>query len=230
MNTPGTRISTKADFPHVEVYMRPGDGGPVMTLCFPNPEYSFSRYFFAVMLALPGWPLILLIALPVLIPAARQAGIHWAVPTITLLAIIAILVMWLMAPARKRRSIVLDTGRDRLIAWNANGTVERQLSTLKNLTTEPHPRGEWERHKKHGELGPFQKQHCLFGWFGARGAEKVELMTRYEWPVQNSLYEVLQAVAWAIERSGAGRAEGPKATPESGARREAGHSIRPPLD
>ena len=55
---------------------------------------------------------------------------------------------------------------------------------MSNLTVEPHPMAERERHEKRGQLGPFQKQHCLFGWFGIAGAEKVMLLARWEWPSQ----------------------------------------------
>lgn len=147
-------------------------------------------YGLALMLALPGWPLILLAALPQLIPLAQQAGIHWSVPVVGLLTPIGALVWWLMPPNTTTRGIVIDTGRDQLVAYNEKGRVVRQLSTLKNLTVEPHPRAEWERQKKRGAVGPFQKQLCLFGWFGAHGAEKVSLMTRCEYPPQDSLFEL----------------------------------------
>ena len=64
---------------------------------------------------------------------------------------------------------------------------------------------ERERHEKRGQLGPFQKQHCLFGWFGVAGAEKVMLLATVGMAARrNSLFEVRQALLWAMETAGRG--------------------------
>lgn len=229
----GHVISTASDFPNLEVVLRVANEKPVLSVAFRNPEFSSWRYGLALMLALPGWPMILGITLPVLIPAARDAGIHWTVPVAGVLAVIGLLVVWLMPPARVRRAIELDYGRDEFRVLRSGRTVlSRRLSRLASLTVEPHPQAEIEHRKRGGKLGPFQKQHCLFGFFGAAGAEKVLLLKRWEWPNQDSLYEVRQAVVWAKSIGDAGpeglgfapASDTPAAVPAGG------RSIKPPLD
>ena len=103
---------------------------------------------------------------------------------------------------------------------------------MQNLTVENHPEAEFERadrmEKGEKTLKEAEKQHCLIGWFGPGGAEQVVLITRAEWPNLNSLFEVRQAVLWAISAgrrrrcggTGAGKARWLR--PQSAARLEGG--------
>ncbi|MEZ5749401.1 MAG: hypothetical protein R3D83_05770 [Caenibius sp.] len=110
-----------------------------------------------------------------------------------------------------------------------------------------HPQTELERanrmRKNLNSPGKYEKTHCLFGHFGVGGAEKVWIVQRVEWPKQNSLYEVGQAISWAMEkgrRAMEQQAEAmpplvdPLATPARQAapqpQSDRAGSIKPPLD
>ncbi|MFW6027472.1 MAG: hypothetical protein ACOC91_01560, partial [bacterium] len=104
---------------------------------------------------------------------------------------------------------------------------------LANLTVEPHPETEaarikrQEKGKKHPSVE--EQQHCLFGFFGAKGAEKLLLLNRMEWPVQNSLYEVRQAIIWVQVQGASGSSAPPDDDPRQGVLAEDA-SLNPPLD
>jgi hypothetical protein len=49
-------------------------------------------------------------------------------------------------------------------------------------------------------LRPVEKMHVLYGFFGRAGGEQIILITRFEWPIRQSLYEIRQAVLWAEEQ------------------------------
>jgi hypothetical protein len=77
-----------------------------------------------------------------------------------------------------------------------------------------------------------QKQHCLFGWFGIGGAQKICLVCKVEWPNKNSLTEAQAAIMWARERAQNDfktRQTGEAAGPAAGRRTEEG-GMKPPLD
>lgn len=134
---------------------------------------------------------------------------------------------------KMRRVIEIDFGKDEFrVLRNGSTTVKRQLQRLTNLTIERHPEAELEYRKLNGRLGPKQKQHCLFGFFGAMGAEKVLLVSRYEYPSQDSLYQVSQAILWAIKETASRPASAPAKAPERPEPQAVPQpvGIKPPLD
>jgi hypothetical protein len=221
----GQRISTAADFARVAVYRRDGPSGPVMTLAFSQKEFVTDRATQLLMAA----AILLLIGASVL--AVNVGG---ALPQGWL--VLGILAAWVAFFAKFKqpwtisRAIELDFGADRLAVFR-KGRLDRQqqLSRMANLTVEEHPEAELARLNRQmkGEKSPrvAEKQHCLVGWFGAGGGEQVVLVTRAEFPNRNSLFEVRQAMLWAMEQGGnAAMASQAQAAPRTGG------GIKPPLD
>lgn len=224
MNQPGLRISSTADFKNVAVYERTGPRGRIASIVFANPEYDESwranASLFGVLLVAIGFS-----AGVFLIPDGAQ--ILWWVFGI---AVFLLVLNKAKMPWKIKRTIELDFGADALRVLR-DGKAEQQhaLSRLANLTVEPHPEAEIERlaRQERGEKKPTRKeqQHCLFGWFGAGGAERVMLIARAEWPNSNSLFEVRQAIIWARERTQSHKTSEPaqQAQAPSG-------GLAPPLD
>jgi hypothetical protein len=221
----GTRISSAADFPHVAVYQ---DAGPVFSVAFKNRE---QRSLGNQMLWMGGIPVAVMVFFGGVVAPAMEIdgyrGTAWGFGMLGAFILPAVMFRIAMGPTRSRRVIELDFRRDRLrVLRNGKEALARELSRLHNLTVEPHPMAQRETREKGGALGPFQKQHCLFGWFGAGGAEKVMLLARWEWPNQDSLFEVRQAVQWARERRGSLRGEDEAQAAGQGAP----SGMKPPLD
>lgn len=152
-------------------------------------------------------------------------GIGWSV--LAGFAAIPVLFGIGLSPQRTNGAIELDFAGDQLrVLRNGRTKVTRQLTRLTNLTIEPHPQAMVEHQRRGGKIGPFQKTHCLFGFFGAGGAEKVLLVCRWEFPSHESLLEVLKAVQWVVEKVNSGFGP-PEETGEPMQRRG---GIKPPLD
>jgi len=196
-------ISSAQDFPNVAVYFRPG---PVYRIAFKNLEFAQGAEKAALGIGA-------LIAIVTLVPMAAAYGIyahHFGVPWYYGAGVVVggflLFLSLLGRPSQKDRAIELDKGKDRLrVLHNGKPVFERPLSSLQNLTIEPHPEAEYRRQLRieRGEkqMSQQERQHCLFGWFGTFGAEKVMLVSRAEWPSNNSLFEVRQAVMWAKEQA-----------------------------
>jgi hypothetical protein len=222
----GKLISTAADFPSVQVFE---DAGPVFRLAFKNLEKrslgNQMCWFLGAplaMMAFFGWVMVPAMEIDGYREIAGGGGILFGAFILP-----AIMMRIGLGPTRTRCVIEVDYKADRLRVFrNGRVVVSRQNSLMRNSTVEPHPMAEWERYKRQGKQGPgpFQKQHCLFGWFGAEGAEKVMLTARWEWPPQNSLFEVRQAIRWVRKRGRDGEREGEKE------RTRAARPRRPPLD
>lgn len=215
----GTPISSSSDFPHTAVFERAGPNGNVYTIAFDNRE--FVEGWRTVPMA--AWFVVLIFSV---IPVAMMLPdnmLHWWA-VIWVIAFAASF-FYFKQPWKVKRTIELDFGTDQLRVLR-NGKVEnsRQLTSLANLTVDEHPNAEVSRIDRmaHGEKKPkmYEKQHCLFGWFGAGGAEQVMLVNRAEWPNHQSLFEVRQAIMWAIEQAPSRNASAP-ASPQT---------IKPPLD
>jgi hypothetical protein len=220
----GERISSESDFPKTAVYERNGPNGSVYTVAFDNREYDESWRMFFVF----AWLMVLIFSL---IPVAMMLPdglIEWWI------------VVWLMAmagsffylkqPWKLKRAIELDFGADQLrVLRNGRLDNSRRLSTMANLTVEDHPDAEVSRlrrqERRQRRPSVNEKRHCLIGWFGAGGAEQVILLTRAEWPSRHTLFEVRQAILWAIEKAGSGAS--PEAKEAVRAYRD---TIKPPLD
>ncbi|MDP2619204.1 MAG: hypothetical protein Q8P46_03360 [Hyphomicrobiales bacterium] len=223
----GQRISTQTDFSRVAVYRRDGPSGPVMSVAFSQKEFVTDA---GTTVLIVGGAFLLMGAsvLAVNVGAALPQG--WLV--------LGILAAWVAffatfkQPWTISRTIELDFGADRLAVFR-NGKIDgqQQLSRLANLTVEDHPDAELARLNRQmkGEKSPrvAEKQHCLVGWFGAGGGEKVVLITRAEFPSRNSLFEVRQAMLWAMEK-GAGATTGGTGAPT--VKPQTGGGIKPPLD
>ncbi len=151
--------------------------------------------------------LVLLIPGMIWLGQAREAiGVSWVAGPVVVFGVFAGLIIRLKHPWKMKRAIELDFGADQLRVFKGQKLkISRQLSRMANLTVEDHPDAEHARitRQEHGKKSPkdVEKQHCLIGWFGAGGAEQVMLLARAEWPCRNSLFEVRQAILWAIEQA-----------------------------
>jgi hypothetical protein len=138
-----------------------------------------------------------------------------------------------------QRSIIVDAVKGKLSIWrNGKKEIERPISANMHLTVDDHPEAEIHRQermeKKRGQKLSIQEQsHVLTGWFGARGSERVILMSQVEWPCAYSLQEVQQAIIWALERAAsdmtAESTHAQEGAPPSGGMSPA-QTINPPLD
>ena len=225
----GTRISTPSDFPHTAVYA----DGSVYTVAFDNLEYSNLRKFTTVIIGTA----IVILGVVVLVGFTARAATALGLPEFAgpaASAAIGIFLFWrgAMRPFKFKRAIELDFGHDELrVLKNGKPVIRRQLTRLANLTVEDHPEAEMNRLNRQARgqnniLIETEKQHCLIGWFGAGGAEQVMLLTRAEYPSRHSLFEVRQAIMWAMERASAGGTQ--QAGPEPLA--PSTETIKPPLD
>src|SRR5690606_18921841 len=134
-------------------------------------------------------------------------------------------------PGQVERTIELDIGNDRLrVLRGSRIDIERPRSRLDNVTVQPHPDAEFARvsrlEKGRQTLMDVEKQHCLIGWFGAGGGKRLVLLCRVEWPNRNSLFEVRQAMLWAMAQAEGRQAQEPKREPV----RRVGSALNPPLD
>ena len=247
--TAGKLISTKADFPNVQVFLRVENSRPVLSVVFENREFKTAKRQIAASFAL----LSMMAIVPVTIylgQLAQRMGLPWYFGSGPFFAVAVTPFFLAFRAFYVSRTIELDLGRDRLRVWkDGRPEVERQLSRLANLTVEDDPNAESARvrrqQKRDDKLKEVEKQHCLFGWFGARGAERVLLLTRAEWPSLHSLIEVQQAVIWAkgmgeaLEQEALRTAPVPDSQPEPAQLPQVapaqlalprGRGIKPPLD
>lgn len=196
----GTPITTEAHFPNARVYRRDDPDGPVYTIVFRNlelrrwPEVTaiiFAQWLI-VMLLLQFYPVTGLITLFLGLPAlGLYLNIH--------------------GPMRRhfQRRIEIRQERDEMRFFRSRRLMgSYPLSALAYLTVEDHPDAERARidRQERGVKGPGTRDyvHCLFGWFGIGGANKVVLMERAEWPARQSLHEIREALEWTRKRAAAG--------------------------
>jgi hypothetical protein len=230
-----TRISSSSDFRNVDVFEQIGPNGKSHRLAFVNREWIESYIpgtgMFGNVVLAAG----LFVTVFIVLPLAFYYVVLWIIDhhfpgwlvLIALLACVAAglyLVSFVRNPRDVRREIILDYGADRLrLLANGRPAGTMPLMSMTSLTIEPHPMMEAERlkrlEKKQSRPSVAEKTHCLFGYFGPGGANKVRLVSRFEWPSRDSLREVRAAILWAIDQAG-------KATPKM----EGGGTIKPPLD
>lgn len=226
---PGTRVSTAQDFPNLAVWRHTSANGPVYRIVFNNLEYVGARrlirfaatVLLALMIPLAVWSGVL----------AQWAGLHWLIGIGLFAALVLFVCVLGAGPANIARTIELDFGNDRLrVLRGGRVEIERPRSRLQNLTVQDHPEAEFARtsrmEKGEKTLTAVEKQHCLIGWFGAGGAEQVVLLCRAEWPNRNSLFEVRQAMLWAMAQAEGRQAHEPKREPVQ----HAVSGLNPPLD
>ncbi len=233
-------ISTPADFPNVLVFMRVENARPVMSVVFDNKEF---RTWQTTVLAL-----VALVTLAGGVPtaiwagmSASRMGIPWGY-AVAAVAVIGVTSFLMLGKAWTVPYVIeLDMALDRFrVLRRGRPKAERELSRLANLTVEEHPNTAYARNKRQQQgsqkISEPEKQHCLFGWFGARGAEQVLLVSRAEWPTRHSLMEVQQAIIWAKGMGEALIQEAAKAGPEAAGHRLDGapltgeRGLKPPLD
>jgi hypothetical protein len=229
----GQRISTSEEFPHVAIYEAPG---PVYTLSFRNREWPSDW----AMLPRPlAWTAILFAGIWGMADLPRVLGdwgIPWYVPVGLMLLMMIGATAWLFDVPFVRREIVFDIPGDRIRIYRGRRrTLDRKLSMLKNITIADHPDTELERARRGPGKGPgpLEKQHCLMGWFGAgdTGVNQVILLTRYEFPKIHSLFEVGQAMNWALKRyTSAAPSPGMQFVPADDEQPAKGQGLKPPLD
>ena len=219
-------INRPDEFPRVAIYERQGNGGPIYRVAFYNKEFvrgweAAPRSLVAIVAGVL-FPIVMAFA----VITTENMGVSWVTGAAVCLVLYFILFANLWKAAQSERAIELDNGADRLrVLKSGRVQLERPLSALVNLTVEPHPEAESKRQIRqeagNKKLTEEERSHCLFGWFGPGGAEKVLLITRAEWPNLQTLFEVRQAVLWARDLK-----------PEAGERKasEGGGGINPPLD
>jgi hypothetical protein len=229
----GRSISTAADFSRVAVYRRVEETGPVYAVSFKNLEWV-NKFRWQTVAGVAT----LALALPASIVGIEYGaaiGIPWYVIVVIALAVVSAVYRKCTNPFVVDRVIELDYGRHWLRAPGADGAeVMQQLELLRKLTVEPHPQAEFRRQERmeRGEKGlkPEEKQHCLFGWFGAEGAQKVLLVSRYEWPSQDSLFEVRQAIRFARKHANSMGAGGTAERTGAAGGGAGAEDMTPPLD
>jgi hypothetical protein len=224
---PGTRVGTEQDFPNLTVWREASGNGPIYRIAFDNLEFGGARRLVRfVATALVALVIPLAIWSGVL---AQWLGLHWLIGIALFAALVWFVCHMGVRPGNIARVIDLDFGNDRLRVLRGNRVeIERPRSRLQNLTVQDHPDAEFARagrmEKGQQTLKDVEKQHCLIGWFGAGGGEQVVLISRAEWPNRNTLFEVRQAMLWAM-----GQAEG-RETAEPEPVKRAGSGLNPPLD
>lgn len=218
------QISSDHDFPSVKVYMDMNEqgAGPIISITFENLEFEQWKISLQALATL---------GLMVLFIPACVAGVQAGPGGLLLPIIVGAAFIWswrkTMGAFPVNRTIALDFGRDEMRVLK-NGKAEQQLPLRwSNLTVEDHPEAEYkrnvrlERGKK--ELTNEEKSHCLVGWFGPGGANRVMLLCRAEWPDRKSLFEVKAAMEWVM--GWVAKIEEEVAKSDSGP-----ETIKPPLD
>lgn len=189
------RISTDADFRFLQVYEK----GPVCRIEFLNREiFSTKAGALRLVLFFIVWAVAILL-MAILGKLLQRIGIPWFVTVIAIAAGLWWLWGRLQTPPFVPRAIELDREKDEIRVYRGEElTVRRKLSNMESLTVAEHPLGQLERQRYPDKMGPYQKSHALFGFFGARGSERVELVSRYEFPVEMTLLDVREAIGWAL--------------------------------
>jgi hypothetical protein len=132
-------------------------------------------------------------------------------------------------PFVAHREIRLEPVRDRFRVYR-DGKLEisRRMWPKPQLTIADHPKVAIERMKPRTTNKPrrYENQHVLIGWFGVNNADKVVLLSRWEWPRQDSLAEVGKAILFAydVASKAAAMAE------HGGAEPKEKPGMKPPLD
>lgn len=233
-------ISSREDFPSVAVYQRDEPAGRVYRIAFVQREFAEKGTARGAWRALAVMAAVFasMAGCTISFQAGESFGWGWGWTGIGLTVIGFVAVWeWAFGASKVERAIELDLGNDKLRGLRNNRIeVERALSRMANLTVENHPNAEYKRtvrqQKRQEGLSEEEKTHCLFGWFGVGGAERVVLLCRAEWPCQYTLSEVREAIYWALEQAAAGRlAEEsmPDTTPVRRAQPHGG-GLKPPLD
>ena len=226
MSNNGEQISTSDDFKNVTIYRKTGPkGGSVYTLEFDNPEKIgvFRGIIFFVTI------LVLVLSISFFVILSDSLLIGFAIPIV--LGFVAYFAL-VHPPKRVRRAIQIDTDADELRVLKKGGVVSKHKeSRLHELSIGEHPDAERARSQRtQREPSTAEKQHTLYGWFGSGGAERVALLSRYEWPRHDSLYEVQQAMHWCRVYENKARNLIQPSEKEAEAPQEKDSGINPPLD
>lgn len=227
-------ISAGQQFNGIQVFERPDAKGGAYSVVFQNREpwpQSHHLIYGIVSLALGAGTFAGFALLPaelISIPVALLWAFIIGVPAAG---------FYLQRPRKVTRTIVLDRAANRFrVLRNNKPTYERPLGMF-NLSVDDHPDLEVERNERREKQqkgpGPLEKQHCLIGWFGPEGAQRVELVYRVEWPKRYSLQEVAGAVNWMIKHvtdSAKAATPAPAAEREAEGEPAARRGMNPPLD
>jgi hypothetical protein len=235
-------------FPNVSVWEFERDIGPMWMVEFSNREFGLGRL---------NWLVIGGAWVAVTLWAVLAGGVGMLIP---MGGIASVLVLVLCAPHWTNwveRSIQLDPVNNtfKVVEWLGNKKSKIKITRdlrgpagWHGFEIKEHPDAEADRQdralqdpqiKRGGRLTRAEKSHCLYGYFGARGADRVILVTRAEWPNRHSLTEVQEALLWTMEQiaiAGVRRHAGADAVngPDIGVRTAGGINppvgIKPPLD
>lgn len=178
------RISNAADFPGLVVYREAGPAGPVYSVEFSHKEQP--GQFGAAVFAFP--------ALYCLGAALWYGDPRWAGGW--LVAVVLMLLAWM--PRRVERAIELDFSKDEFrVKKGAKITLRKPLSRRRiEMRVEPH---KWIMSRDSGLRYTGARMHCLVGYFGVAGTDRVPLFCRKEREIVRGLREVAEAVMWAWE-------------------------------
>lgn len=227
-------ISDRNDFPHVQVLRTDTTSGPILRIGFKNrePRPAGPGILVVLLSVVPLAVIIWMLANPPDISGDAKGYLLLVMIGAELLLFVCGTIL-LIVPQNTRRLIELDFPADTFrVKRKDKTTVERPLKRLHGLAVEPHPDAEYKRHKRMNQgdraLSKEEKMHCLVGYFGYEGAERVDLVSRLEWPNRNSLIEVQRAIFFANDKAG-----GAPVKEEEVIHGEDGMSMRgikPPLD
>jgi hypothetical protein len=202
------RVDQPGDFEKLAVWFADEPHGPVFRISFWHREWP------SELRKIVPYPAVALAIVLVFVTAGKMSSPGWWYVCLAAIAAGVIAVCyWSENAVKVSCDVELNVGanlfriRKRTI-FGSDIEIERPLDRLAGLTIDEHPDAELaraiaqERREKglsSQGLSNAEKSHCLFGFFGARGAVKVLLLTRAEWPTQHSLFEVQQAIEWVKE-------------------------------
>jgi hypothetical protein len=223
-----------ADFPHMNIYAAEG---PLMRIAFQHWEDGGAwlqlKGLISIAVCMAGgcvatWAMLQL-------PEGYIPNGWWAAGALfSTLIVVPIILAGIFKvntgpPFVARREIQLDPVRDQFRVYR-DGKLEitRRMWPKPELTIDEHPKAAIDRIKPRTTNKPrrYEKQHVLVGWFGARHAEKVVLMGRWEWPPEFSLAEVRKAVLFAHDFA----AQAEAMVERGAAERKEKPGMKPPLD
>ena len=230
MSDYGKRISSDEQFSNLAVYEEGGSRGDVNNIVFehlewgPNHEWKW-MFLGSMFLFIFGWVAV----------KDLSYWLPWAGEWTWLGYIIGFIVLWAVVwrkwhkPVLVSRLIEMNFSGDKLKVYDVKkGEVlsEWPLDRLHNITVDEHPLAaqkaiERQSSKNPRDLSEEEKSHVLTGRFGEGGGEAAVLLHRAEWPCENSLLEVRQAMVWALKRHNEG-GRGQEEKKERG--------MRPPLN
>jgi hypothetical protein len=225
-------ISTADDFENVAIYGRAEKKGPVYSIVFENIEIvKFNS--FLVFLAITSLLLLIGVSLIYGVEISKSLGVD-VHPFPFVLFFVFVILFAFKQPSKVDRAIEFDTAAEMMrIKKNGHVEIERPYGNMESMSLEEHPDVEKQRQYRinAGKNKPnlLEKQFCVVGWFGIRGAKMVVLITRAGegGECRLFLHEVQQAIEFVRDMC----LNPPHAAATDGAEpSQTDSGIKPPLD